>query len=428
MITGRSVESTVLWNSACVIETLYNKTHILSSGIVGRSARAPRCLPLIFAQIDSAPRQPYTGMMNSRERIRAAFQHRSVDRVPVDLTSRSSAIEVEPYDRLKVHLGIQEPTRRFLRDHAELHPTVMELFGVDVEYVRWFGEEMYEHRANGDIVFHDEWGVDWRKAVDGHYYELDNRRFSGLTLEQISWPERIVSDDQLLRMRETAEKHAATERAVFCDYVGPCVFERSWYLRGLDDFLMDLLSEPEFAAPYIERIATLQYDAYERILAAFGDKIDGFFIIDDIAMQSGPMISPDLYRTMIKPHHRRIFELIHRHNKKVIYHSCGAVIDLIPDLIEIGIDALNPLQLSADRMDPVVLKREYGRDLVFWGGGCSTQSTLTFGTPQEVRDEVLFRLDVLARDGGYVFTAEHCIQPGTPVENLLTMMETVLSF
>lgn len=366
--------------------------------------------------------------MTSRERIDAVFRGQQPDKIPVDLSSRSTAIEIEAYDRLKQHLGIGGPTHRYLRDHAVLDQQVIDLFQVDTEFVRSFSEEMYRTEGAGDIVFRDEWGTDWRKSVGGHYFELDNRLYGNMTLEEIQWPETIVSSEQLDEMASQARRLCSeTDRAVFCDYVGPCVFERSWYLRGLDDFLVELLTEEAFAHAYMERITDLQIAAYAQIIDAFGDSIEGFFVIDDIAMQSGPMISPDTYRSMIKPYHKRIFDFLHRHDKRIIYHSCGSITRLIPDLLEVGIDALNPLQLSADHMDPVQLKQEFGRDLVFWGGGCSTQSTLAFGSAQDVRDEVLYRMDILARDGGYVFAAEHCIQPGTPVDNILALFETVNS-
>lgn len=366
--------------------------------------------------------------MTSRERINAVFERKQPDKIPVDLSSRSTAVELEPYERLKHHLGVQTPTRRFLRDHAQLADGIIELFHIDTEFVRSFGDEMYRTETNGDVVFRDEWGVDWRKAANGHYFELDNRRFGGKAFAEIEWPGGIVTLEQLDAMAEQARDLTQnTNRAVFCDYVGPCVFERSWYLRGLDEFLIELLAEAEFAHRYIGRITEIQLSAYQSILEAMGDDIEGFFIIDDLAMQSGLMISPDTYRTMIKPYHKQIFDLIHQHDKRIIYHSCGSIVGLIPDLIEIGIDALNPLQFSAAHMDPLYLKQEFGKEIVLWGGGCSTQSTLAFGSPRDVTDEVRRRMDILAKDGGYVFAAEHCIQPGTPVDNIIAMFESVNS-
>lgn len=368
--------------------------------------------------------------MTSRERVRAAFAGQEPDKIPVDLSSRSTSIELDAYMALKDRLGIESETVTFLRDHVLLDTEVLELFQIDTEFVRAFPDHMYRTEPSGDRVFRDEWGVEWRRKADGLYFELDNRIFGGdAKICEMDWPEEILTEEQLQDMEQQATRlEAGTDRAVFCDYVGPAVFERAWYMRGLDTFLMELLTDEEFIHAYLARILDLQIAAYDRIIQRMGDKIDGFLVIDDVAMQTGPLISPDTYRTAIKPFHRRLFDHLHAADKLVIYHSCGSVTELIPDFIEAGIDALNPLQLSADNMDPVFLKKEFGKDIVFWGGGVSTQGTLEFGSPKDVRKEVSQRMEILADGGGYVFSAEHCIQPNTPVENILALFEAVNSF
>jgi uroporphyrinogen decarboxylase len=316
-----------------------------------------------------------------------------------------------------------------LRDHVELDEEVMELFRIDTKYVHYFPESMYRTEPNGDRVFRDEWGTDWRKRADGIYFDWDNRIFENQPFEDIRWPVEIVSEEQLTVMAEQARNlHENTDKSVFCDYVGNCVFERAWYLRGLENFMVELLTDEDFCRRYLDRILEIQISAYERIIERMGEYLEGFFVIDDMGMQRGPIISPDLYRKMIKPCHKALCDFLHQKDMRVIFHSCGSVAELIPDFIEAGIDALNPLQLSADNMDPVYLKKEFGRDVVFWGGGINTQATLAFGSPVEVREEVYRRMDVLAKDGNYVFTAEHCIQPNTPVENILALFEAVNSY
>lgn len=367
--------------------------------------------------------------MISRERIKSVFSGKEPDKIPVDFSSRSTSIEVEAYERLKKHLGITSETVLFLRDHVLLDPKIIELFQVDTAFVRSFPGNMYRTEANGDRVFKDEWGTDWRKKSDGIYYEWDNAVFADTPFEEMDWPNEIITEEQVLELESQAEYlNTFTDRAIFCDYVGPAMFERSWYLRGLDTFMIELLTEKYFVHRYLEKILELQLSAYEKIIDVMGSKLEGFFIIDDVAMQSGPLIAPDIYREMIKPYHKRLFDFIHKAGKIVIYHCCGSATNLIPDFIDAGIDALNPLQLSAENMDPVFLKKEYGKDIVFWGGGVNTQETLAFGTPEEVRSEVRRRMEILAVDGGYVFAAEHCIQPGTPVENILALFEGVNEF
>lgn len=367
--------------------------------------------------------------MIPRERIKSIFSGKVPDKIPVDLSSRSTSIELEAYDGLKKHLGITSETELFLRDHVKLDPYIIELFQVDTEFVRSFPEDMYRTESNGDRVFKDEWGTEWRKKRDGLYYEWDNAIFADIPFEDMDWPHEIITERQLQEMEGQAELlSTSTDRALFCDYVGPAMFERSWYLRGLDTFMIELLTEKDFIHRYLEKILELELFAYQRILERMGSTLEGFFIIDDVAMQNGPLIAPEIYREMIKPYHKRLFDFIHKAGKIIIYHSCGSVTNLIPDFIDAGIDALNPLQLSADNMDPLFLKKEYGKDIVFWGGGVNTQETLAFGSPEEVRSEVRRRMEILGTGGGYVFAAEHCIQPGTPVENILALFETVNEF
>jgi len=174
-------------------------------------------------------------------------------------------------------------------------------------------------------------------------------------------------------------------------------------------------------------------DAYcaraDRVLAALGDSIDAVMVNDDLGTQAGPMLSPDLYRKMIKPHQRRLFAHIKpRTRAALVLHSCGSVRYAIPDLIEIGVDALNPVQVSAAGMDSAELKREFGRDITFWGGGCDTQRVLSRGSPAEVRDEVRRRIGDLAPGGGFVFCQVHNIQPEVPPANVVAMLEAAREF
>jgi uroporphyrinogen decarboxylase len=165
---------------------------------------------------------------------------------------------------------------------------------------------------------------------------------------------------------------------------------------------------------------------YERLFAEIGDVVDVFFDGDDLGTQQSLLFSPEIYRAYMKPRHAEVFRAIHeRTAARVGLHSCGAIRPLIPDLIEIGLDVLNPVQVSAVGMDSAGLKRDFGRDLTFWGGGVDTQRVLWAGTPQEVRDEVRRRIDDLMPGGGFVFAAVHNIQAGVPPENILVMRETL---
>jgi uroporphyrinogen decarboxylase len=159
------------------------------------------------------------------------------------------------------------------------------------------------------------------------------------------------------------------------------------------------------------------------------DVIDVAGNADDFAGQHGMLISPRTYRKIAKPRHKQLFNFIHKHsNAKIFFHSCGSIRAVIPDLIEIGVDIINPVQVSADGMDSAELKREYGKDLTFWGGGVDTQRVLGVGTPQQVREDVKRRLNDLMPGGGFVFNTVHNIQGNVPVENIVAMLETVQEF
>jgi len=171
------------------------------------------------------------------------------------------------------------------------------------------------------------------------------------------------------------------------------------------------------------QVTDIYLEMVEPLLLAVGEDIDLVLICDDIGIQSGPMISPTAYRKLVKPHHARIFEAVHANSSaKILYHSCGSVYWALGDLIDIGIDGLNPIQVSAAAMDPARLKREFGGKVCFWGA-VDTQSILPHGSPPEVREEVRRRIDELATGGGYVCAPCHNIQAEVPPENILAMAE-----
>ncbi|HTP01506.1 MAG TPA: uroporphyrinogen decarboxylase family protein, partial [Anaerolineales bacterium] len=211
--------------------------------------------------------------------------------------------------------------------------------------------------------------------------------------------------------------------------IGGGIFEQPARVMGLQNFLMALVSEPAFADRLMERITDIYIESCNNYLDCVGPYIQVFTYWDDVAGQNGWLINPALYRRVIKPKQRRLVEAIKRKTgAKLFYHSCGASRDLIPDLIDIGFDILNPVQVSAKGMDTRELKAEFGRDIVFWGGGVDTQRVLPFGKPQEVVDEVRRRIDDLAPGGGFVFAAVHNIQALVPVENIVAAFDAALKY
>ena len=367
--------------------------------------------------------------MTSRERVRLALAHKEADRIPFDLGSRSSAIEEEAYDALKGFLKIEKPTRRFIRSHAELDREVIELFGIDTDYVRAIPPASW--RTDGkDELYVDKWNVPWRKKEGALYYELDTCPLRGMDPGEIlkqAWPP-LVSERMVREMAVQARRlHDEGEAALFTDFIGAGVFERAWYLRGFEDFAVELMVEKSFAHAYLEKILQRQIEAYQTILDAVGPYIEGVWITDDIATQDSLMFSPETYREMIKPYQKRLLEYLRSRNMKVIFHTCGAVYPLIPDLLEIGVEIIHPLQLNARGMETAKLKKEFGRDLVFWGGGCNIE-VLQTGSAADVHDEVKRRIGDLAPGGGFVFTPTHCIQPHTAPENVMAMIDALREF
>lgn len=281
-------------------------------------------------------------------------------------------------------------------------------------------------------AFVDEWGVTWSRDSAGACYMPSDGPLGCLDdpiladIERTQWPD--PGDPGRYRgLRERAARlHAETECAVTMDFwVGPVHLAQ--FVRGFTQWLEDLLIRPAFAAALMDRILEVWLEIADGCLREAGEFVDIVVFYDDIGTQKGPLISPGLYRRLIKPRHRRMAEIIKRYGKPLLYHSCGSVYAFIPDLIEVGIDALNPVQVSARGMDTRKLKQEFGRDIAFWGA-IDSQVVLSSGTPSRVRDEVKRRIDDLAGDGGYVLSAVHNIQPEVPPENIVAMYAAALEY
>ena len=200
------------------------------------------------------------------------------------------------------------------------------------------------------------------------------------------------------------------------------IFAAGQALRGFENFMMDLAAGQRLAHCLMENLMDVYMERVSKYAEAVGEYVQVIEVNDDMGTQSGPQLDPALYREMIKPYHKRLWRYIkEKTGCYLLLHSCGSIYDFIPDFIEMGIDALNPVQVSARNMDTARLKREFGSEISFWGGGCDTQRVLPFGTPDEVEEEVKRRVDDLAPDGGFVFTQVHNIQPDVPPENVMAM-------
>jgi len=370
--------------------------------------------------------------MNSRERLLTALRHKEPDRIPIDVGGTPTGIEVEAYDRLKELLGFNGETKTFVRDHVEIDEPLLERFGVDTRYIRIKPPKGFNLKIEADNSFLDYWGTRWKKPPSSLYWDMVEYPINEPTLDAVNsyqWPDPDDSGHTEGLRERAKELYESTDYALVMDMIGFGVFEHAWAMRGIENFLTDLLINQKFAETLLQRIADYQASLWNHVLDEVGDYVQVVITSDDLGTQIGPMVSPEVYRKLIKPAQRKVWQFIKGKTEAFLFlHSCGSIRKLIPDFIELGVDILNPVQAAAKDMDPKELKSEFGSDLSFWGGGCDTQGTLAFGTPEDVEEQVKRRISALAPGGGYVFNQIHNIQPQVPPENIVRMFEAALKF
>lgn len=379
--------------------------------------------------------------MDSRQRVLTALDHEEPDRVPIDLGgSVVTSIAMTTYTALRRHLGLPDKPARLMeacQQIAFVDEDVMEILGVDVMPV--FANPPGGYTAafvgepGGSVSFRDEFGATLRKPKGGFYFdwqEFPLSQPSVETLARMPWPDPADSARYAGLRAATAKLRGQTDKALFG--MAPCghdLFNQLLRVRGMENGLIDLIANPDFAEAFLDRLTATIIRAQELFLAEVGDLVDIHFAADDLCGQSGPLISPDIYRRLIKPRQAKIMATIKSRTKaRIFYHSCGAIGEFIPDFIEMGVDILNPVQVSAAGMDTADLKRKYGENLSFWGGGCDTQGILPRGTPEEVRRETQRRIADLAPAGGFVFNAVHNIQPLVPPVNIMAMFQAARDY
>ena len=352
--------------------------------------------------------------------------------MPIDLGGMSTGIEVEAYDRLKDWIGFRSRTKTFVRDHVEIDEPILERFGVDTRYIRIGPPRGYRITVEPDNSFLDTWGTRWKKPPGSLYWDMVDYPIKEPAMEALNkyrWPDPFDPGRTAGLKNRGKGLFEDTDYAVVLDTAGFGVFETGWMLRGVENFLLDMAAEPKFAEAMIQGVADYLVALYDRVLSEVGEFLQVVMVGDDLGTQHGPMISPETYRKLVKPAQKKVWQFIKGRTKAYLFlHSCGSVRKFIPDWIELGLDILNPIQVAARDMDPRELKREFGRDLTFWGGGCDTQRVFTFGSPEDVEKEVRKRISELAPGGGFVFNQVHNIQPQVPPENILRMFETVLKY
>ncbi len=408
--------------------------------------------------------------MTPRERILAAVAHREPDRVPIDQGSmRSTGIMAVAYNRLKDHLGIREPPTKLydlIQQLAQPDPWYLDRFQVDaIDLGRAFPMEWQPwtlpdgspalapawfrpERRDGEWIVRGPGGVViGRMPPSALYIEqcywplagsggLDNYEPLEEKMELVTWAALPTSPfhppvDEARRQAigELARRLYETTDYAVSLAVGCNLLEWSQFLFGMEDTFYYLAAEKRKMARFLDRLTEIHLENLSRLLPKIRGWVQILVVGDDLGMQTGPQISPETYRELFLPRHKKIYEYAKRLSGAHIFlHSCGGVYQLIPYLIEAGVEILNPVQTSARYMEPERLKREFGRDLTFWGGGCDTQGLLARGTPRQVREDVRRRLEAFMPGGGYVWAQIHNIMADVPPENVLAMLEAVQEF
>lgn len=343
--------------------------------------------------------------MTGKERVLAALNHATVDRVPVDLWALPPVT-----DRLRAYFGVED-------DEA-----VRQALGVDLRSV-WPGYIGPPLPTFADGSWVDWWGI--RKRMVGPFEEIVEAPLADAStvadVEAHPWPDPDWFDYDGLR----SVCKALSEYALVVRDPGPyatCVLRMAMFLRGMEQFMIDLVRNPELAQAILTRVEKFYLEFDRRIFEVVGDLTDIYFIADDVGLQNGLMISPRMFRQFIRPSLQRFIAQAKEHGQKIMYHTCGAVRALIPDFIAIGVDILNPVQTSAVGMSPAELKRDFGDALCFHGG-LDVQTVLSQGTPAQVRAEVVRLCQVLGEGGGFILAPTNNIMPETPIENIVTLYE-----
>jgi len=384
----------------------------------------------------------------------------------------SSGISAIAYGNLVRHLGLSgEKTLVYdvVQQLAEPSPAIIDRFGIDVldvgrafntDPANWRPVELFD----GSTAWYPKWfqpeatpdGGFLARAADGTPIAVQLKGMNFYDQTCFPWVDDYPADMSGLKdamglvhwaalahspwdhagepgfwdaLRAKAiELRATTDKALMI-VVGCNLFEWGTFLRRIDNFLMDLIAEPESVEALLDALMEVHLATLEKVCAAVGDVVDVCRFGDDLGTDTGPFMAPATYRQFFKPRHARLCQYVHRNSgMKTFLHSCGSIFALLPDLIEAGFDVINPVQTACRDMEADKLKAAFGKDITFWGGGCDTREILNHGTPQQVRDDVRRRLEILMPGGGFVFNTIHNILPDVPPANIEAMFSAVAEY
>ncbi len=376
--------------------------------------------------------------MNSRERLLISLNHREPDRVPIDLGGTpTSTISALAHENLKKYLGISSPTRLMSPIFLTAYPDdlLTRRFGVDVKMVGPKAPAGFRLGTRPDAKIIDEWGVVYQKheAAQTHFMvEAEAPLRQATSAQEIAsypWPD--PTDRSRVRGLKEVARTFHQEGFGVVGVPPLMIMTQTQGLRGIEQFMMDTALNRPLLEYLMDKVLDLQLEMSRILLEEVEPYLDVVVMGDDLSHQGGLTYSPEMYRVLFKPRHRTILRFLKEHagdGTKILYHCCGAAEPLLGDLIELGVDAYNPVQVGAKGMnDTGKLKARYGRDLTFWGG-IDTQKVLSFGTPEQVKEEVRRRINDLAPNGGFVLSAVHNIRPEVRPENICALFEAAQDY
>lgn len=380
--------------------------------------------------------------MNSRNRMKLALEHKEADQVPFDFGSTLvTGITDIAYKNLIESLGYKDreiAVAEIAYATADPHEDILRELHVDVLGIYPGGyakKNIVPTVNNGRLGFTDAWGISWEKPDSGFFYDMVKHPLADVPYEEIGsfeFPDHLDSQrigniiGKAKKVREADDKYVILGSCIYA----PGLFQLCQFLLSFEEAFVKLAIEEKYIQSLLDKVVEREIECWKNLLTQGGDFFDVVIYTDDFGSQNSLTISQKMIRKFFVPHYKNIFKEIKKLSPhiKILFHSCGAIYDIIPDLIEMGIDILNPIQVSCNNMDIMKIKKNFGKDIVLWGGGVDTQRILPYGTIQEVTDAVKKSIDIMAPGGGFVFNPVHSIQPEVPPQNLVAMFEAVERF
>lgn len=368
--------------------------------------------------------------LSSRERVNRTLRHQEADRIPLDLGSTPfTTVHLEVAKDLNRYLGEAQESYEFISFSAQavkLNPQVSKKLNIDTCGVTTRLPDSYRMRIDETNSYEDEWGIRYRKVPASYQYDFIQHPLEEADLddlENFQFPDP-VEETRFAGFRENVKQiYEETDKAIVLNPPYGCqIMAVEAWLTGFERHYCDIAADQEFIHALSRRLMDWYMRWLDRALDEVGEYISVIACADDLGIQSGPMIRPETYRELFQPYHKELYSFIKkRTDARIFLHSCGSVVQFMDDIIENGVDILNPVQVTAKDMDTKFLKERWGDKITFWGGGCNAQKVLPFGTLDEVEAEVRMRIDDLKPEGGFVFAPIHNILPGISGEKVNAM-------